>query len=963
MALSNLDEPFLHRSCVQLSSALVDPTVLTTEEVNAIRFAKHHAGTHPREIARALVWRVVDSADDTLDQSVNEDRAGAWSLLTAVIKECGDANSEIFRTALGDQIAALLPYLVGYRWCTSVRSIQEEGLRSSANIVLNYDKVIPSSLINGFSPRNVDVYAVGLMKQRYRKFLSTWKSVWRPDVYQSLRDMVKRVEGQGNFLPPMADDLLMVPEAFRESLWRLRRTAPRPSIAIELLRNYGWPMVPVPRENNNTVRATAYELPQTEAALRQLDPAMHPIVFQWLRTLREKQGGCPACDYWDHTESRCPCEVPFWRSPSDESAMKSHRALVSTATGGAALPLLTYVQAARILYSANVRLPLRVPEVLDVVTRLIRDEKPYEELLAAFDTVRGAVTGPRERHALWRHASYQLLPSKTVFSKPNDDTASPSMHKIQHLFESNRRFKEWEQLSAAVDVLDMCFRRRDVSARTRHDLDEVRATASFFFCLVDGSLSASFNPATYARVPEEVEALAALKDNLCRVCLQPFHTAVNCPQVHVDEAAEYRRHSTGLSAMKPQIEEWDLQVARRVLEDADCLVMKFPAEAYRVAAAMERIDNDDRPAKDFRKAELQLAVKLIHERRVAVCPECNVTGHSLRSCERRAYRAVKHVGLFPVDVRLDPHTLRQALRRYSRDDPVYGELLDALDLYSHGGQLLPAAFTKAIREMDDARIPLAAARYATDTVQSFLLYSNFTDLLQHLRQLRSARFPEVCIFCDSLHHRSEDCTRCRADERGYLQELRRTGLTLWTYLLHRDGYDQLLPSDHARGKESVLALVDQFEKDYRPGGVGRSRFFKDNDLPDMSQGSLLTNTYASLVDSPPTRTSQERKRPREEGRAEKADVVVHHHSAEAAAPAAAVPATPSDLLGGGSGVEDTAGEARHNAQLTDLKDFAADSMERAEEREDSTQGVEAPVVDDALAGQEPVTSDAPSSKA
>ncbi|AIN96609.1 hypothetical protein LPMP_140280 [Leishmania panamensis] len=849
MSSSGLDEQFLHRCCVQLSATLADSTVLNAEQGNAIRFAKQHAAVHPREVARALVWRVVDSADDTLDQSVNEDRAGAWSVLTAVVAECGDASSEVFRTSLGDHIASLLPYLVGYRWHTSVHSIQEDGLHSSAEVVLNYDKVVPASLINGFSARNVDAYAVKMMTLRYRKYLTLWKSVWRPDVYQTLKDMVKRVEATGNFLPPMAEDVLVVPDGYRESLWRLRRTAPRPSIALELLRNYGWPMTVIPRENNNTVRAPIYVLPKTEAEVRQLDPAMHLTVFQWLKTMPQKSGGCAGCDSWDHTDARCPCEAPFWRSPSDESAMKTHRALVATATGGAALPALTYVQSARILHASNLRLPLRVPEALDAITKLIRDEKPYEELLAAFDTVRGAVTGPRERHALWRHASYQLLPSKTVFAKPHDEALSPCMNKIRNLFRSSRRFQEWEQLLDAVDVLDVCFRRRNVPSRVRRNLEEVQATASFFFCLVDGSLAASFSPATYARVPEEVEALASLKDNLCRVCLEPFHTAVTCPLVREEEEAEYRRHSTGTSATKLVIEEWDLQVARRVLEDNECLFMKYPAEAHRLAAAMERIDVDDRPAKDFRKAELQLAVKLIHERRVAVCPQCNVTGHSLRNCERRAYRALSRESLRPIDVRLDPHKLRQCVRRYASEDASHGELLDAMDLYGRGTQLLPTTFMKAIREMDDARIPIAAARYATDTVQSFLLFSNSTDLLQHLRQFRAARFPEVCVFCDSYHHRSEDCTRCREDERGYLQELRRTGLTLWTYLLHRDAYDQLLPTDYVRGKESVLALVDQFETDYRPGGIGRSRFFKDNDLPDMTLGTMMTNTYSSITDT------------------------------------------------------------------------------------------------------------------
>jgi hypothetical protein len=458
-----------------------------------------------------------------------------------------------------------------------------------------------------------------------------------------------------------------------------------------------------------------------------------------------------------------------------------------------------------------------------------------------------------------------------------------------------------------------------------------------------------------------VEALASLKDNMCRVCLQPFHTAVNCPVVREDEAAEYRRHSSGIHATKPIVEEWDLQVARRVLEEADCLFMKFPAEAYRVAAAMQRIDVDDRPAKDFRKAELQLAVKLIHERRVAVCPECNVAGHSLRSCERRAYRALKHVNLLPIDVRLDPYRLRQVLRRYNRDDAIYGELMDALDLYTRGGQLLPTTFLKAIREMDDARIPLAAARYATDTVQSFLLYSNSTDLLQHLRQLRSARFPEVCIFCDSYHHRAEDCARCREEERGYLQELRRLGLTLWTYLPHRDTYDQLLPTDYPRGKESVVGLVDQLEKDYRPGGVGRSRFFKDNDLPDLSQGSLLTNTYASLVDSPSQATLQDRKRPRDEAK-EPRDEGGNVGAAALAAAAAVTPASPSDLLGepeaeDGEGDFTTPADTVDSAQLPEQSDtvpaVAADTS-----KAEVAEGEASPSTNNAVSDSAHDTSDA-----
>lgn len=92
-------------------------------------------------------------------------------------------------------------------------------------------------------------------------------------------------------------------------------------------------------------------------------------------------------------------------------------------------PRFSILDAIDKLYRYNIHLPLRTDVVLDRITQLIRDEQPYEELLFAFDLVRGAVTGAPQRHALWLHASYNLLPSKTVFDKVSDKALSSSLQR------------------------------------------------------------------------------------------------------------------------------------------------------------------------------------------------------------------------------------------------------------------------------------------------------------------------------------------------------------------------------------------------------------------------------------------------------------------------------------------------------------------------------------------------------
>lgn len=868
-----LSREFLHRSCVQFSPSFADDTSIEAETQHALRFVRLHAADHASEITRALVWRVVDT-----DDANDKDRAGAWTVLTAVLLECGDAKSDLSRTVLAEKLSLFLPYLIEYRWYSTASPVTASAVLPSGNsggAVLSsdpsgpvlpsstshgprldtsaYGKVVPAALINGSTHYVTDVQRAQEMTKRYHAMLSSWKGVWRSDVYQRLREMVKSVERRGNHLSSTAGQYLDIPATFKDSLWRLRRRSPRPSIAMHVLCCYGWVARTQEVETNNVVRPRGLVLPATMAEVEPLDPAMHPIVKTWLRKLIEKKGGCRLCDSWQHTEARCPCEVPFQKpSLTEERDGRRRRTGAGAAAAAAALSAtaqpyapsgqFTFMEAVEKLYRYGITLPLRVDKALDRVTQLIQSEQPYEELLVAFDVVRGAVTGPLERHALWLHASYSLLPSRTVFDKPSDEALSPAMEKAEVHFKRVRRFREWDQLLQSVEVLDGPFRRRDLPSAARRNLDEIRETNSFFFCLVDGSLPATYTPGRYARVPEEVVAAAPLKDILCPVCLEPFHVVHNCP--------------------KPQRELWDLQVARLVLEDSDLLNLSLPDEQYRLQDALTRIDEDDRQAKEFRKAELELAVKLIHERHVPLCSECNVAGHSTRRCEVHARRVLEQERLREVDLRLDPRAVQRRLREYARDekDNELRELRNAFTLIADGPKAYPASYITAIRELDDARIPLAAARYSTDAVQAFLLLIHSSDLLQHLQPLRDELFPEVCLFCDSYHHTSEDCERAREEERGFLRELRQYGLTLWQYLRKTDYYDERLPTDYHQGKESVLALVHQFIEDYAPGGIARHRFIEHNGLGNTvaaSQGvPTLVASQESVLGSLFTGTSQ-----------------------------------------------------------------------------------------------------------
>eukprot|EP00796_Vickermania_ingenoplastis_P000276 gene276-149_t len=901
-----INTSMLYRCCIQVSSSLgtVKSNVVSVdaEKQHLLPFATAHAQQYPNELARALVWRVVDS-----EETDWRDRIGAWELLQSILLACSQVENEIAKSPLVEKISAFLPHLIAHRWFTkaprhiptpSAPAQDREGAEppsaaaagpssSPWTAVLQESRarrVIPASMVNGpaaFSHLPVSADDLEQLVQRHRQLLAQWKGMWRSDIYQHLKKIVQKVEREGNYLDPQAAEWFKIPDRYRDALWRLRRSKPRPVIACHTLYCYGWApkrdALATQSNHFQNGRKTSYVMPQSMSeVLRSLDPHMHPSVRRWMERLVEAKGGCQLCDSWMHEQAQCPCELPF-RRPLLESSSSDGGAPVlasqrrSSGDGGSAvlspwersLQRLSFLDAVEVLLQHDIRLPLRTERVLDAITQLIQEGRPYDKLLLAYDKVRGATTGPRERHAMWIMASYALLPSKTVFDRPApsaaagsggdadagvDQQLSPALVKAEQvIFGPLRRYREWDQLLESVDTLDSVFRRRQLPHKTKEALDNIVRYASFFLCLVDGSLPASYTPGKYARAQEEVLLVAPLKDSLCSCCLDPFHDYHHCP---IPEAER---------------EPWDLHVARRVLQSHNLLFLRLPDEAYKVTAAMQQIDSDNRPAKAFRKDELALALKLIHERREPVCAKCQLVGHTTRRCVTSAHRTLEREHLQLVALRLDPHEVltridsyRSALHHRRRESGATGapadeetrrleedarDLRDAFELLV-APHLYPATYAAAVKELKNAVVPLAAARYSTDALRGFLLSISSNDVLQQLQPLQDPRFPHVCLYCDSVLHESDKCRSGDPTEEEvlFLRELRDRGVDLWDYLRRRDVYDERLPTHYTEGRNGVVGMVQRFNEDYAPGGVGRQKFMEGNGLvllPDAVGAAVL----------------------------------------------------------------------------------------------------------------------------
>ncbi|EPY25800.1 hypothetical protein AGDE_11691 [Angomonas deanei] len=592
------DREFLHRCCVQFSIPLEKADV-QVECNHALNFVRQHGHEHPLELSRALIWRVTD-AEDPLD------RSGAWRLLNAVILCCSDTNDDLFKTKVLSKIHPFMHYLIAYRWFTLKHRRDKNGgsegkKESSSPNAFSVDLSKTGAIISAEAFRGVPPEISALTRDQvvslqniYGSILSSWKTVFSAYVYYELKERVRSIERNGNDLSASAEKYLEIPNTFKDSLWRLRRQEPNPAAAWHVLRSYGWYRTGEKAVDGEAeelrVRPASLTVPSSVDEVSALDPSMHPTVLKWAMKVIAFKGGCRMCNTWKHCEWACPCERPFVRFHADESNENQVRMFRPKRVQP---PRYHKLDAVDVLYKYDIKLPLRVDSVLDAIVKLIQSERSYDDVVDAFDAVRGAVTGPLERHALWLHASHQLKPSATLFQKPSDEDLSPAMQKAKEHLYKLRRYRDWKELLGAVEVLDGPFRRHSLPPQTNECIKEIRETSSFAFCLIDGTLPPSYTPAKYARVPEEVMRIAPIKDILCRSCLEPFHSMSACP------------HRDG----DLPIEDWDMRIAKETLMEYDLVTIEWPEQMYRIDAVLEQIDADDRMAKD--SVADNLAVKII----------------------------------------------------------------------------------------------------------------------------------------------------------------------------------------------------------------------------------------------------------------------------------------------------------------------------------------------------------------
>lgn len=697
----SVDKRFLTRCCIQFSSAL-DPRNMQSEILACGAFITHHAQKYPNEIVRSLVWRVVTA-------QVGADRLGAWMLLNSVLKL--SETTPVVEQNLTDHLADFLPRLIRYAWeghvFAQAMAPPAEWQKSEEMARVAKEAVFSggSNIVSG-----------------YRAICSEWKGFWCDDVY---RRLVASICAAAKAQPPTQEkskDLLHCPTTFEDALWKMRRRNPRPSTVRDVFYAFG---------------GEAGTVPTTRAMVESIE-AIHPKLRAWLlRAVEEKC--CMRCDTWHHAEDHCPCSEQYIQNR----------------------PLVPRPVAQR--YLIKCKLDNQAPQVLDEVVRRMTRAVSFDELIAAFDSLRGRKTTSAERHALFLLSTYGLLPSRTVFDAENSKRIDS---RLRRHFLEYRRHREYEVLEKALETLRLGFVVVDVADTVSDAIRDVKDSHDYFFAYFDEKVGASMDQ---ARCLPALRILERFVASLCRKCLSPHHMDTHCPETRL-------------------VMPWDIAIASEVLERYELKGLHWPDDQSKLEDEKDRLRQEE---KNSDLQQLVIAEKLLFSQPpIPYCARCKIYGHGSKKCIKSAEKTLSKCNMDLITVQLFPSKLERRLNELlddARAEEDFDEkekkekeakfLQEALDIIQATNPY-PLSYGMAINAVEDEGLPLPVFRYTPEDVEKLLRSRGMTYLLPHAQVIRQRDFPKVCLYCGQCVHETQNCQLCDPDVRDFFAELSKEELNI-----------------------------------------------------------------------------------------------------------------------------------------------------------------------------------------
>lgn len=835
-------EAFAKKCCIQFSPPFRSVRTVTKDVAVHRDFITQYSHEYGEVIARVLVWRIVAAAEEG---SAPTDLFGAWSLLVYVFGlseltpeniSASDYSPQALQWDLIRELETLMLPLVGAYWHAGDSADAgddlayfEELLANSTNDSDNNGKYVSSTLEDmkrrlflryerqqkhrplhpTASSGNVSSNSNGgantdeEVSTAFKQLEIRWLSMMRKDYAENFRQKFFHVRTRGNTpADKTAEKHIQPPPRFFEYLAIMRLDYPRPSHIHEVQTTYyAFDRRFKGATANKDLKGADDAAADHHALLAPSSAQQHPRFMAWIRKL-DSEDHCMKCDTWKHSTAHCPCIIGVQllapRKPGPGAPPGARPRQPQTMSYGDAIAKLAQ-------YDIHLP-PLDNGAVLDLVTKMIMSEQPYDAVLEAFDVVRGYRTGVMERHALWLHAGYNVMPSKTALADDSDNISS-CMLKIRTYMEKAHRTGEYLRFEDAVDLLNDVFKRKRLSAYLMDDLAvftraAAAATAAaaasnpknrhynsmtdipteyndvvpgFFFAFLEPPFCDEFPVKEFGR--GDIDRVAPFAGYLCRNCLEPFHKAECCPT---------RKQS------------WDLFVAQSVLSFYNLVGLRTDEFEANRGAAYDRIMQDPSftdAQRTSRMNEFNMACSIIQQggpggKAVPFCNRCRIFDHSQRSCEVDLSDTLHRFNWSETLIRLNPSLVERAIEAEERKfesmkaDAASAEqaepreplslkkLKDIRYTYCHVSKRYPPRYADAVELFKRHNLQLHAARYSPEAFSRLVIASGRADIQSAFEVVCEPNFPDVCCYCGAVEHESTSCREhARSEEIKFINEL------------------------------------------------------------------------------------------------------------------------------------------------------------------------------------------------